>query len=117
MENRLRTQRLPGLFRMTPRDLRATQGDVGEDQKKTSIPERQPQAAQAVMNGGPCRHLMVFCSFFMCTAAVTLLDSAVSDSAGILGAVVVSLVLIVYQVADPPITTLGSLELWRGGSL
>ncbi|CAK9113863.1 unnamed protein product [Durusdinium trenchii] len=50
---------------------------------------------------------MVFCSFFMCTAAVTLLDSAVSDSAGILGAVVVSLVLIVYQVADPPITTLG----------
>ena len=53
----------------------------------------------------------------MCTAAVTLLDSAVSDSAGILGAVVVSLVLIVYQVADPPITTLGSLELWRGGSL
>ena len=29
---------------------------------------------------------------------------------GILGAVVVSLVLIVYQVADPPITTLGYCE-------
>ena len=40
-----------------------------------------------------------------------MLSSAIEVSLrGILGAVVVSLVLIVYQVADPPITTLGYCE-------
>ena len=40
-----------------------------------------------------------------------MLSSAIEvSSRGILGAVVVSLALIVYQVADPPITTLGYCE-------